>query len=52
MLENIRMIDKICNAGVTRTNWVGDLPGYGGQVWYHKKGIANILSLSKKVEEK
>jgi hypothetical protein len=54
MLENIRMIDKTmnisCNAGVTRTSWVGDLPGYG-QVWYHKKGIANILSLSK-VEEK
>jgi hypothetical protein len=48
MLENFRMINKTMN--VTKTNWVGDLPGYG-QVWYHRKGIANILSLSK-VEEK
>jgi hypothetical protein len=49
MLENTRMIDKTmnisCNASVTRTNWVGDLPGYG-QVWYHKKGIVSIVSLS------
>jgi hypothetical protein len=42
--------DIHCNAGVTSTNLVGDLPGYG-TVWYHPKGIANILSLNK-VEEK
>jgi hypothetical protein len=39
-----------CNAGVTRTNMVGDLEGYG-TVWYNPKGIANILSLSQ-VEKK
>ena len=27
-------------------NWVGDLPFFG-TVWYHKNGIANILSLAK-----
>jgi hypothetical protein len=31
---------------VTSTNLVGDLPGYG-EVWYHPKGIANILSLAR-----
>jgi hypothetical protein len=54
LLENIRKVNKTmnikCNAGVTRTSWVGDLPGYG-EVWYNKAGIANILSLSK-VEDK
>jgi hypothetical protein len=35
-----------CNAGVTSTNLIGDLPGYG-QVWYHPNGIANILSLKQ-----
>jgi hypothetical protein len=35
-----------CNAGVTRTSMIGDLPGYDGEVWYNPKGIANILSLS------
>lgn len=35
-----------CNAGVTRTRMVGDLPGYEGEVWYNPDGIANILSLS------
>jgi hypothetical protein len=54
LLQNIRKVNKTmnikCNAGVTRTSWVGDLPGYG-QVWYSKAGIANILSLSK-VEDK
>ena len=37
--------DIHCNAGVTSTNMVGDLPGYG-TVWYHPNGIANILALS------
>ena len=31
-------------AGSTTTNMVGDLPGYG-TVWFHPKGIANILAL-------
>lgn len=34
-----------CNAGVAVTNLIADLPRYG-VVWYHPKGIANILSLS------
>jgi hypothetical protein len=38
-----------CNAGVTPTKLIVDLPGYG-EVWYNPNGIANILSLSK-VEE-
>ena len=39
-----------CNAGTSTTNMVGDLAGYG-TVWYHRLGIANILSLAKvKVE--
>ena len=51
LLERIRVsenghMDIHCNAGVTSTNLVGDLPGYG-TVWYHPKGIANILSLNK-----
>jgi hypothetical protein len=39
-----------CNAGLSHTNMVGDLDGYG-TVWYNPKGIANILSLSQ-VEKK
>jgi hypothetical protein len=35
-----------CNAGVTKTRMMGDLPGYDGPVWYNPDGIANILSLS------
>ena len=35
-----------CNAGVTTTNEMGTLEGYG-KVWFHSKGIANILSLSR-----
>ena len=34
-----------CNAGVTHTNKIGDIPGYSNPVWYNPKGIANILSL-------
>ena len=34
-----------CNAGVTHTNKIGDLPGYSDPVWYNSKRIANILSL-------
>jgi hypothetical protein len=50
LLTNVRKSDKNlaiqCNAGVATTNLVDDFPGYG-TVWYHPKGIANILSLSR-----
>jgi hypothetical protein len=50
LLNNIRKgdghMDIHCNAEVTSTNLVGDLPGYG-QVWYNPNGTANILSLSR-----
>ena len=41
-------MDINCNAGVTSTNMVGDLPGYGA-VWYHPNGGigATILLLSR-----
>ena len=34
-----------CNAGVTHTNKIGDLPRYSDPVWYNPKELANILSL-------
>jgi hypothetical protein len=50
LLKNIRVskgtMDIHCNAGVTTTNRVSNLPGYG-TVWYHPNGIANILFLSR-----
>jgi len=50
LLENIREVTKQmnnhCNAGISTTNLVGDLPGYG-TVWFYEEGIANILSLSR-----
>ena len=50
LLRNIReaksFMDIHCNAGVTSTSLVGELPGYG-TVWYHPNGIANILSLAR-----
>jgi hypothetical protein len=50
LLKNIRKADSFmdihCNAGVTSTNLVGNLPGYG-EVGYHPSGIANILSLAR-----
>jgi hypothetical protein len=39
-----------CNAGVTTTNQIGDLQGYG-TVWYHPEVIATILFLAR-VKEK
>lgn len=36
-----------CNAGTVTTRLVGDLPGYPAPVWFHKQGIANILSLNQ-----
>ena len=54
LLKNIRKTKKTmrvkCNAGVTRTNVVGDPPGHG-TVWRNPGGVANMLSLSQ-VEEK
>jgi hypothetical protein len=35
-----------CNAGVTRTNLMGKVKGFPGEVWYHPNGVANILSLA------
>ena len=53
-LSNVRKATKTmeihCNAGVTSSNLIGDLTGYG-QVWYHQHGIANSLSLDR-VKEK
>jgi hypothetical protein len=50
LLRNIRQanshMDMHCNAGVTSTNLIGDLPGYG-PVWYHPNGIAKIISLAR-----
>ena len=34
-----------CNAGVTHTKKIGDLPGYSDLVLYNPKGITNTLSL-------
>ena len=39
-----------CNAGVTTTNLIGELSGYG-TVWFHPDGIANILSLARIKDE-
>ena len=54
LLNNIRQVrgrmNIHCKPGTASTNWVGDLEGFG-TVWYHKEGIANILSLAK-VQEK
>ena len=50
LLNNIRKADAKmeihCTAGVTKTDLIGDLNGYG-TVWFHGDGIANILSLSR-----
>jgi len=50
LLQNIRPTTRTmtikCNAGTTRTNMVGELPGYPTQVWYNPNGIANILSMA------
>jgi len=36
-----------CNAGTTRTNLVGKLVGFPGDVWYHPNGIVNILLMTE-----
>ena len=47
-LRNIRTFGRTlhlsCNAGTVTVNQVGNLHGYG-KLWYHPKGIANILRL-------
>ena len=47
-LSNIHEISEElvvnCNAGVVRTNLIGNLEGYG-PVWFYVDGITNILSL-------
>jgi hypothetical protein len=54
LLTNIQQVATSmhihCNAGVVMMNWMGDLHGYG-PVWFHRNGIANILSLAR-VKEK
>jgi Zinc knuckle len=55
LLKNIRTTNRImvirCNAGVTRTNMIGDLPGYSGEVWFYPDGIANILSYADMAQQ-
>ena len=50
LLVNIRQapgyLDLATQAGSTTTNLIGDLPGFG-TVWFHPRGVANILSLAK-----
>eukprot|EP00978_Attheya_sp_CCMP212_P001172 scaffold2433_cov70-Attheya_sp.AAC.1 len=50
LLKNVRVgdgfMDIYCNAGVTSTNLVGDLAGYG-TVWYHPNRIASQHSFSE-----
>ena len=54
LLTNIRTgtgsMTAHCNAGVTTTNLIGKLSGYGTG-WYHPDGIANILSLARVKEQ-
>ena len=54
LLTDIREVEESmsihCNSGVTTTNWVGELSGYG-TVWFHPNGIANILSLARVKEQ-
>jgi hypothetical protein len=54
VLKNIHKSTTTMNihfiAGIANTSMVGDLPGYG-TVWYHPKGITNILSLSCIIEK-
>eukprot|EP00536_Pseudo-nitzschia_multiseries_P018200 jgi/Psemu1/54543/gm1.54543_g len=34
-----------CNSGISRTNMIADLPGFG-TVWIYEDGLANVLSLA------
>lgn len=50
LLTNVQRVDREmvirCNAGTSRTDMVGELQGFPGEVWYNPDGIANILSLA------
>ena len=50
LLKNIHKTTRTmtikCNAGVTTTNMIGEMPGYPGEIWYNPRGIANILSVA------
>jgi hypothetical protein len=54
LLKNIKKsdthMDIRCNAGVTSTHLIRDLPGYS-EVWYHPNSITYTLSLAR-VKEK
>jgi len=43
-------MDIHCNAGTASTKLVGDLSGHV-DVWFHPHGIANIMCLSKVIDE-
>lgn len=49
LLTDIRQVNEsmriVCNAGTVLVNQVGQFKGYG-EIWYHPRAIANILSLS------
>jgi hypothetical protein len=51
LLQNIREGKTICriscNAGTAETNLIADLSGCPSPVWFHPKGIANMLSLHR-----
>jgi hypothetical protein len=51
LVKNVRTAEKPlklkCNAGTVSINKVADLPGYPESVWFHEKGIANVLSLAR-----
>ena len=51
LVKNIRVTPNPlllkCNAGTIKVNKIADLPGYPEPVWYHDKGITNVLSLSR-----
>jgi hypothetical protein len=54
LIKNIRQVKSgvyiISTGGISYTEFVGDLPGYG-TVWYDPEGIANILSLSREIDK-
>ena len=53
-LKDIKQANKTCrittNGGTVLSNKKGPLPGYG-EVWYHLKGLTNLLSLHNVKQE-
>jgi hypothetical protein len=51
LVRNIRTATRPlllrCNAGTVRVNQICNLPGYPEPIWFHARGIANVLSLSR-----